>query len=107
MQFVVYLFWALAIAAFVVELVALVEAVRTPASAYTAASKMTKQIWLIILGIATVCGLAGAVQMISPIGFLTVGAFVAGCVFLVDVRPAVKPYRGKSGGSNNGPYGPW
>jgi hypothetical protein len=37
---------------------------------------------------------------------LTVAAFVAASIYLVDVRPKVKEFH-KGRGSSNGPYGPW
>jgi hypothetical protein len=103
------LFWffeALAVAAFGVEAWALVDAVRRPAPAFTAAGKQTKQLWLIILGLATVIGLASAVtgSGIGVINILPVAAFVAAAIYLTDVRPKVREFRG---GSSSGPYGPW
>jgi hypothetical protein len=103
---VAYLFWAVAIVAFVVEVWAFVDAVRRPAAAYSAAGKLTKQLWLIILGVALLFGLAGAVQLISIIQMLPVIGFIAAAVYLADVRPAVRQYGG-GGSSSSGPYGPW
>jgi hypothetical protein len=103
---VAYLFWAVAIAAFVVEVWAFADAVRRPAAAYTAAGKLTKQLWLIILGIALLFGLAGAVQLVSIIQMLPVIGFIGAAVYLADVRPAVRQY-GRGGSSSSGPYGPW
>ena len=103
-----YFFWFIAIVAFIFEVYALVDAIRVPAGAYTAAGKQTKKLWLIILGIANVVGLAGAAAMISILSILPVVAFIVAAIYLADVRPAVATYRGKrDGGSNMGPYGPW
>jgi hypothetical protein len=102
---VFYLFWAVSVVAFVVEVWAFVDAVRQPASAYTAAGKLTKQLWLIILGIALLFGLAGAVALVSIIQLLPIIAFIAAAVYLADVRPAVSQHR--RGGSSSGPYGGW
>ena len=52
-----YFFVALAIAAFVVEAWAFIDAIIRPAPAFVAAGKLTKPIWLIILGVAFVLGL--------------------------------------------------
>ena len=49
-------FWLLTLAAFVMQVFALVDAARHPAQAYAAAGKLTKQKWLIILGVATAVG---------------------------------------------------
>jgi hypothetical protein len=101
-----YFFWALMIAAFVVETWAFIDAIRRPAAAYQAAGKQTKQIWLIILGIAFVIGIGGAVGLLSLISFLPILAFVAAAIYLVDVRPKVGQMKGGSS-SHQGPYGPW
>ena len=105
------LFWILAIAAFVVEVWALIDAARTPNDAYTAAGKLDKTKWLLILGVATVVGLGGAAAYLSLLSFLPIIAFIAAAIYLADVKPAVTPYRkrrrGGSGGGRSGPYGPW
>ena len=72
-----YFFWALLIAAFVVETWAFVDAIRVPSAAFTAAGKQTKQIWLIILGVAFVIGIGGAVGLLTLLSFLPILAFVA------------------------------
>jgi hypothetical protein len=100
-----YFFWALLIAAFVFEAWALVDAIRHPSGAFTAAGKQTKQIWLLILGVAFVIGLGGAVGLLLLTSFLPILAFVGAAIYLVDVRPKVGQF--KSGSSHQGPYGPW
>jgi hypothetical protein len=107
-----YFFWLLLVVAFVVEAWALVDALRQPAGAYALAGKLTKQWWLIILGLAAALGFAHAVAPLggfSPVtllrGILPVAAFIAASVYLADVRPAVREYRGGRGAS--GPYGSW
>jgi hypothetical protein len=73
-----------------------------------ASSKQTKQLWLIILGVALVIGFAGALQKLSVIGILPVVAFVAAAVYLADVRPKVRTFpKNRTGASSSGPYGPW
>ena len=106
-----YFFWLIAIVAFVVEVFALVDAIRVPAQAYTAASKQSKKLWLLLLGIANVVGLGGAAAFLTILSILPIVAFIVAAIYLADVRPAVATYRGKGGsrggGSNMGPYGPW
>lgn len=102
-----YFFWLIAIICFVVEVWALVDALRTSASAFEVTSKQTKKIWLLILGIANVVGLAGAVGFLTIFTILPIAAFIAAAIYLADVRPAVRPYRRRGGGQNMGPYGPW
>lgn len=105
-----YFFWLIAIIAFVFEVWALIDAVRTPAPAYEAAGKLSKQKWLIILGIANVVGLGGAANFLTILSMLPIIAFIAAAIYLADVRPAVKQFRNRrdgGGSSNMGPYGPW
>ena len=98
-------FLVLGVAAFVVEAWAFIDAITRPAQAFPAAGKQTKPIWLIILGVAVAIGLYAAAYG-GAIGFLSVAAFVAGSIYLVDVRPKVKEFHNGRGRSN-GPYGPW
>lgn len=104
---IAYLFWIIAIIAFVVEVWALVDALRTRPDAFEAASKMTKQIWLLILAIANVVGLAGAAGFLPIYTMLPVIAFIAAAVYMADVRPAVRQFRGRGNNQRMGPYGPW
>ncbi|HLH83974.1 MAG TPA: DUF2516 family protein [Trebonia sp.] len=99
-----YFFVALAVAAFAVEAWAFIDAITRPAQAFTAAGKQTKQLWLIILGVAFVLGLYAAAYG-GATGILSVAAFVAAAIYLADVRPKVREFR--RGGSSSGPYGPW
>src|SRR5262244_4283601 len=100
------LFWffeVLMLAAFVVEVWAFVDAVRRPAAAFPAAGKQTKPIWLIILGVASVIGLwsstLGGPNLVS---IFPIVAFVAAAIYLTDVRPKVREFKG--GSSSAGPY---
>ncbi len=105
-----WFFWALAVAALIVELWAFVDAVRRPTAAFPAAGKQTKPLWLIILGVAAAIGLytasspgAGGIGIV--VGILPVAAFIAAAIYLTDVRPKVREIG--RGGSHQGPYGPW
>jgi hypothetical protein len=104
---VAVLFQIVAIAAFIVEVWAFIDAIRRPAAAYQAAGKLSKQLWLIILGVALLFGVAGAVNFVTIIQMLPIIAFVAAAVYLADVRPAVRQYGGGGSSSSSGPYGPW
>ena len=102
------LYWfleILAIAAFVCEVWGFADALRRPAKAFVAAGKQTKPLWLIILGVASVIGLASAAYSASPLSIFPIVAFVAAAIYLADVRPKVREF--KSGGTSSGPYGPW
>jgi hypothetical protein len=98
-------FAVLLLAAFGIELWAFIDVIRRPAAAFLAAGKQSKQIWLIISGVAAVLGLAFAFYG-GITNILAVVAFVAAAIYHVDVRPKVNQYR-QGGGTSNGPYGPW
>lgn len=101
---------ALSVLAFGLELFALIDAARIPSGAFVAAGKLTKPIWLAILGVATAFGFISLPfsggGMLSPFGLLSIVAVVAAVVYLTDVRPAVRQIRG-GGSKSSGPYGPW
>jgi hypothetical protein len=109
-----YFFLALTIAAFGVEAWALVDAIIRPKAAFAAAAAMgdnaaqrlTKQWWLIILGVAFVLGLSAAAYG-GGTGFLSILAFVAAAIYLAGVRPKVREYGNRSNRSSSGPYGGW
>jgi hypothetical protein len=97
-------FWVLLLGAFVIEAWAFGDALRRPSGAFPAAGKQTKPIWLIILGVAFVIGIAGAVGYLSLISIFPIIAFVAAAIYLVDVRPKINSLKS---GTRQGPYGPW
>ena len=97
-------FWALQVGAFVIEAWAFGDALRRPTAAFPAAGKQTKPIWLIILGVAFVIGIAGALNLITLISIFPIVAFVAAAIYLVDVRPKINSIKS---GTRQGPYGPW
>jgi hypothetical protein len=101
-----WFFEVLSVAALCVEVWALVDAARRPAPAFVAAGKQTKPLWLVILGVAAVIGLwsstLGGPNLVS---LFPIVAFVAAAIYLTDVRPKVREFRG--GSSSSGPYGPW
>ncbi|MEU8251307.1 DUF2516 family protein [Nonomuraea sp. NPDC048916] len=112
------LFLLLAIGIFGMSVYGLGHALRVPQAAFTSAGKLKKNIWLIILGLATLFSGAGAwsflltFMMIGGMQFIGLGAVsifsiaavIAAVVYIVDVKPAVK---GMGRGGHNGPYGPW
>jgi hypothetical protein len=104
-----YIVLALSVVAFGVEAWALVDALRQRSDAFVAAGKLTKPLWLIILGVAAALGFLalpfGGGGFSNPLGLLSIVAVVAAAVYLTDVRPAVRESRGRGGRS--GPYGPW
>ena len=101
-----WFFEVLSVAALGAEVWAFVDAVRRPAQAFPAAGKQTKPLWLVILGVAAVIGLWSA-TLGGPnlVSLFPIVAFVAAAIYLTDVRPKVKEFKG--GSSSSGPYGPW
>lgn len=100
-----WLMLLLTVAAFALQVFALVDASRHPAAAYQAADKLTKTKWLVILGVSAAVGFIslGNAQFL----FLLVIAVVATAVYLTDVRPAVRAMGGRGQGRSGGPYGGW
>ena len=82
-----YFFLALGLAAFIVEAWAFIDAITRPGQAFVATGKQTKPLWLIILGVAAVVGLYGAVYGIGVTSILTVAAFVAAAIYLAESAP--------------------
>ncbi|MEV1247517.1 DUF2516 family protein [Nonomuraea sp. NPDC050022] len=112
------LFLLLAVGIFGMSIYALVHAARVPANAFVSAGKLQKNLWLIILILATLFSAAGAWSYFQAfmflggseflgigLGFFSIIAVIAATIYVVDVKPAVKGMGGRGG--NNGPYGPW
>jgi Protein of unknown function (DUF2516) len=103
-----WFFELIALGALIFEGFAFVDALRRPRAAFVAAGKQTKPLWLVITGVALVIGLASIFAGLLAVLFLAVIGFVAAAIYIVDVRPKIKDYRGSGGsGSHMGPYGPW
>ena len=95
----------LGLAAFAIEVFALVDCLRHRPDAFVAAGKRTKQFWSIILGIALLLGFVSVgTSRIFSIGLIAV---VGAGIYLADVRPALRQVSGGRGGQHMGPYGPW
>ncbi|MFI9556240.1 DUF2516 family protein [Nonomuraea endophytica] len=112
------LFLVLATGIFGMSVYALIHAVRVTPNAFVSAGKLKKNLWLLILVLATLFSAAGAwsyfttFMVIGGAAFIGIGlglfsiiAVIAATVYIVDVKPAVKGMGGRGG--NNGPYGPW
>ncbi|GAA4731208.1 DUF2516 family protein [Isoptericola chiayiensis] len=98
-------FIVLAVIVFAVQAYALVDALRRPAAGFTAEGKLSKPIWLVILGVATALGFLGLPpMMLTSYSFLNLIAVVAAIVYLVDVRPRLLSY-GTGRGRSRGPSG--
>ena len=74
------------LAMFVAQAFAFVDAISHRADAYVAADKLTKNAWLIILGLAV----AAHMLIWSPLSLFNLVGIVAALVYIVDVRPALR-----------------
>ena len=81
--------FVLQIAVFVMTVYAFVHAAMQRSDAYTATGKLTKPVWLVILGVSALLSIVPSIM--GPI----IGACAAG-VYLVDVRPKLLEIQGKS-----------
>ncbi len=81
-----YVLFAAAVALFVVEAWAFVDAISRRPQEFEAAGKQTKTMWMVILGVA----LAAHMLIWHPIHLLNMIGAVASIVYLVDVRPAIR-----------------
>ena len=71
---------------FAIQAWAFVDALSHRPDAFVAADKQTKQMWLIILGVALVAHML----IWSPFSLLNLVGAVATIVYLVDARPALR-----------------
>jgi hypothetical protein len=74
-----------------VTIYAFVHAAMQRPDAYTAAEKLTKPVWLVILGVAGLLAFFGVLDVMG----VAIAAVASG-VYLVDVRPKLLEIQGKS-----------
>jgi hypothetical protein len=79
----------LQIAVLVTTVYAFVHAAMQRSDAYTAAEKLTKPVWLVILGVGVLLALVLGITGVA------ISAVAAG-VYLVDVKPKILEIQGKS-----------
>ncbi|BBZ79362.1 hypothetical protein MANY_46990 [Mycolicibacterium anyangense] len=75
----------------VMAIYAFVHAAMQRTDAYTAADKLTKPVWLVILGVAILLSIFQIPAIMGPV----IAACAAG-IYLVDVRPKLLDVQGKS-----------
>ena len=80
------------------------DVLRRKASLFPHVGKLTKPVWLGILGAAFLIAIVSLGA--ATLGFLNVIGVIAAGVYLADLRPKLKQVGG-GGGSNYGPYGPY
>lgn len=105
----VLLFWVFNLAIFALSVWALVDCAVRPPRAFPSAGKRTRGFWLAITGVAAVVAFLSLPLGVVPFPMLLgLVAAVAAIVYLVDVRPAVKPYSGRGGrGGGSSARGGW
>ncbi|MDD7811729.1 DUF2516 family protein [Mycolicibacter sinensis] len=79
----------LQLAVFATSVYAFVHAAMQRSDAYTAADKLSKPVWLVILGVG------GLLALVLQVMGMAIAACAAG-VYLVDVRPRLLEVQGKS-----------
>ena len=89
-----YVLLLLAVVVLAFTLYAFVHAAMQRPDAYTAAGKLTKPVWLLILGGAGAFALLTSLAGVSV--FAIAIAAVATGIYLVDVRPKILEIQGKS-----------
>lgn len=89
--YVLLLIW---FAVLTVSVYAFIHAAMQRSDAYTATGKLTKPVWLLIIGGAAFVALLMSFGGVSVLG--TAIAAVAAGVYLVDVRPKILEIQGKS-----------
>jgi hypothetical protein len=83
-----WVFSALLYAALGLTVWAFVDSLVRPAAGFVAAGKLTKPAWSAITGVSI-----AVIWYFGPMSFLGLPAIIAGIVYLVDVRPAVRGLR--------------
>jgi hypothetical protein len=99
-----FILLALGIAALVLEVWALVQAIRFSKASYPAAGKQSKVLWVTLTAVGAAVGF---VSFQNPLGFLSIIAVAIAAIFLVSVLPALRSVQGPGGRTSNGPYGGW
>jgi uncharacterized protein DUF2516 len=84
-----YVLFVVQIAVLLTTVYAFVHAALQRPDAYTAAEKLTKPVWLVILGVGVL------LSLVLGITGVAISAVAAG-VYLVDVRPKILEIQGKS-----------
>ena len=105
---------AISVGALIASVWGLIDASRFQKSAYIAAGKQTKIVWVLILVAATAVSI---ISMPAPIGsgsgifgFLGLASIVAVAVYFAGVRPALLTHGGRGGGHSQrggGSTGGW
>ncbi|MDR0945741.1 MAG: DUF2516 family protein [Bifidobacteriaceae bacterium] len=100
------IFGAVGLAAFALEVWALVDALIRPRAAFPYGGKASKGLWVALTAAAALVGFGGTALGRGGFGgLLSIAAVVLAIVYLVDVRPAVRTYPKQRPGSSGGAGG--
>jgi len=96
----------------ILHVLALLDVIARPQAVFPAAEKQTKQLWLILLGVAVAWGvtpmlLTQSLVFNSVFNLIGIAGTVVALIYLLDVRPAVKAAGGRGPGRTSGPRGGW
>ncbi len=80
---------ALAVLFLVLEVWAFVDCVRRPAPAFPAVGRQSKQLWVLLTGIAALVGVGALTGVASALGLFGLAGVVVALVYLFDVRQRV------------------
>ncbi|MGQ0463984.1 MAG: DUF2516 family protein [Sporichthyaceae bacterium] len=96
----------------VLHVAAFVDVLARPQAVFPAVDKQTKQLWMILLGVAVAWGilpmlLTQEIVFNSIFNIIGIAGTIVALVYLLDVRPAVKAAGGRGPGKKSGPRGGW
>jgi hypothetical protein len=85
---------------------AAVDALRRPGQHFPHVGRLSKPVWLGILGAAFLISIV-SFGYASTLGLLNVLGVIAAGIYLAEVRPKLRQLGGGGSGSGYGPYGPY
>lgn len=92
-------YFVMGLVAFGLEAWAFIDALIRKPGDFEAAMKRSKGFWLAVTGAAAAVGLLSVLSRSGGLGLFALVAVTASCVYLADVRPAIKDLR--RGGYNS------
>ncbi|MDP5226682.1 MULTISPECIES: DUF2516 family protein [Arthrobacter] len=93
------IYFVLGVVALGLEAWAFIDALSRNHGDYEATMKRSKGFWLALTGGAALVGVLSLAGGVSPMGLFAIVAVTASCVYLADVRPAIRELR--RGGYNS------